>query len=229
MEKLEDALQVLLDSYLEAPYVFNDDGFLPIHLVCIYYATNVGVVDIIMRANLNGIVEPSKSPVVRSNTSHSNTHKYVGTYPLHMAVMNGACLEVIQLLTFRNSCTLIKRDKTGNTPLSIAIKYNAKIEVFNFLLAENDTLSTISDNKNNTPLHIACTYGHYEEVVETLLLSFPEALNVRNHDGLTPLDLAMRSSHCSDEIIDLLQDALYGSVEKLSIIDISKQMLFINL
>jgi len=225
MEKLEDSLQVLLDSYLEAPYVFNDDGFLPIHLACIYYATNVKVVDIIMRANLNGIVESSKSPVVRSNTSHSNTYKYVGTYPLHMAVMNGACLEVIQLLTFRNSCTLIKRDKTGNTPLSIAIKYNAKIEVCNFSLAENDTLFTISDDKNNTPLNIARTYGHHDDVVETLLLLFPQAVNVKNHDGLMPLDLAMRSSHCSGETIDLLQDALYDSAEKLSIIDISEQML----
>jgi len=225
LENLEDSLQLLLDSYLEAPYTFNEDGFLPIHLACIYYPANVNVVDIIMRANINGIVEPSKTPVARSNTSHLNAHKYVGTYPLHMAVINGACLDVVRLLTFQNPRILMKRDKNGKTPLSIAIKYKAKTEVFNFLLAENDTLSTIPDNRNNTPLHIACMHGCNKDVAETLLLSFPEALIVKNRDGLKPLDLAMRSSHCSDEIVNLLQDVSYVSVENLSYIDISKQKL----
>jgi len=55
---LDESLQVLLGSYLEAPYTFSDEGFLPIHLACIYYPTNVKIVDMIMKANPGGILEP---------------------------------------------------------------------------------------------------------------------------------------------------------------------------
>jgi len=58
MARIEDSLQILLDSYLEAPNTFSDEGYLPIHLACIYYPTNVKVVDIIMRANPSGVIEP---------------------------------------------------------------------------------------------------------------------------------------------------------------------------
>jgi len=58
MARLEDSLQMLLDSYIEAPYTFSDEGYLPIHLACIYYPTNAKVVDIIIRANPSGVIEP---------------------------------------------------------------------------------------------------------------------------------------------------------------------------
>jgi len=58
MAKLEDSLQILLDSYPEAPYTFSDDGYLPIHLACIYHSENLKVVDMIMTANPSAVVEP---------------------------------------------------------------------------------------------------------------------------------------------------------------------------
>jgi len=222
MPRLEYSLQTLLDSYLEAPKTFSDEGYLPLHLACIYYPTNVKVVDIIMTANPSGVIEPSKPPVFDSNTNNSTTSeklktlKFHGMYPLHIAVMNGASLDVVRLLTFQNAKILTEKDKKGNTPLTIAIKYNTKAEIIKFMLAENEMLSTLLDKKINTPLHIACMHGRCEDVVETLLLSFPEALYIKNFDGLTPLDLAIRSSDCSDDIIDSLQKASYGALEKLS-------------
>jgi len=139
-------------------------------------------------------------------------------YPLHIAVINGASLEVVRLLTFQNEKVLTMKDKEGNTPLTVAIKYNAKTEIINFMLAENEMLPTLLDKRANTPLHIACMYGRREDVIETLMLSFPEGLHVKNFEGLTPLDLALRSSDCSDDIINLLQEALYGAQEKISMI-----------
>jgi len=224
MARLEDSLQMLLDSYIEAPYTFSDEGYLPIHLACIYYPTNANVVDIIIRANPSCVIEPSKSPVVRSDTDNTitskktKTLKYHQMYPLHIAVINGASLEVVRLLNFQNEKVLTMKYKEGNTPLTVAIKYNAKTEIINFMLAENEMLPTLLDKRANTPLHIACMYGRCEDVIETLMLSFPEGLHVKNFEGLTPLDLALRSSDCSDDIIDLLQEAIYGAQEKISII-----------
>jgi len=221
MPRIEDSLQILLDSYKEASNTFSDEGYLPIHLACIYYPTNVKVVDIVIRANPSGVIEPSKSPVVCSNTDNTitskkpKTLKYHEMYPLHIALINGASLDVVQLLIFQNVEILTKKDKEGNTPLIVAIKYNAKEEIINFMLAENEMLPKILDKRMNTPLHIACMYGRCEDVVETLMLSFPEGLYVKNVDGLTPLDLAMRSSDCSDDIINLLQEASYGAQEKI--------------
>jgi len=105
------------------------------------------------------------------------------------------------------------KDKEGNTPLTVAIKYNAKAEIINFMLAENEMLSTILDKRTNTLHHFACMYGRFEDVVETLMLSFPEGLHVKNCNGLTPSDLTMTSSDCSDDIINLLQEASYAQVK----------------
>jgi len=147
MARIEDSLQILLDSYLEAPNTFSDEGYLPIHLACIYYPTNVKVVDIIMRAYPSGVIEPSKSPFVRSNTDYTilskkpKTLKYHEMYPLHIAVANGASLDVVRLLTLQNAEILTKKDRKGNAPLTIAIKYNAKAEIIDFMLAENAIFS----------------------------------------------------------------------------------------
>ena len=112
------------------------------------------------------------------------------------------------------------KDKNGNTPLSVSIKYNANEKNFHFLLAQNDTLSTISDYRFNTLLHLACMYRCCKEVVVTLLSSAPAAFNMKNRNGLKPVDLVMRSSYRSDDIIDLLQDALYSTQEKRNKIDV---------
>jgi len=72
----------------------------------------------------------------------------------------------------------------------------------------------------NTPLHMACIHSCCKEVIETLLLSASGALNIKNRYGLKPFDLAIRCSRCSDEIIDLLQEALYYVQEDLNNIDV---------
>ena len=51
---------MLLDSFLEKQNVFSDEEYLKIHSECIYYPTNLNVVDIIMRANPSGVIEPVK-------------------------------------------------------------------------------------------------------------------------------------------------------------------------
>jgi len=50
-------------------------------------------------------------------------------YPLHIAVSNGASLDVVQLLTFQNPDALTKKGKNGNNLLNIAIKNNPKAEI----------------------------------------------------------------------------------------------------
>jgi len=46
-----------------------------------------------------------------------------------MAVTNGASLDFIQLLSFQDPETLMKKDKYGNTPLSIAIEYEVEYSI----------------------------------------------------------------------------------------------------
>jgi len=55
---LEDTLPTLLNCYGRAAYMFNHEGFLPIHLACIYHPTNLKVVDLIIKANPSGVVKP---------------------------------------------------------------------------------------------------------------------------------------------------------------------------
>jgi len=57
LDALEDILQILLDSYSDAPYTFSDEGYLLIHLACIHYPKNVKVTGIITKANPSGVIQ----------------------------------------------------------------------------------------------------------------------------------------------------------------------------
>jgi len=57
LDGLEDTLKILIDSYSDAPYTFNGEGCLLIHLACIHYPKNVKVMEIIMKANPSGVTQ----------------------------------------------------------------------------------------------------------------------------------------------------------------------------
>jgi len=265
MERLEDSLQILLQSYPDAVSTWCN-GFLPIHLACIHFTKNVKVMQMIVRANPRGVMEPAKvrahererlvclcsfhcevrttllsrlnqnfcfpddilkktakrsiqpSPK-KKNSCFSRGISYSGSYPLHIALTNGASLDVVRLILNEDESLLMKKDRHGYSPLSIALKYKAKPQITNFLLAENRALSTVPDNRMNLPLHLACRLGCCVDVIETLLFSFPLAIHVKNRDGLNPLDLFQRSFECSDDVINLLQ-AVYHRENVKNIIDI---------
>ena len=58
MDKIEDSLPVLLDSYSDAISYVNEDGFLPIHAACRYYARNSKVIEALARSYPIGIRTP---------------------------------------------------------------------------------------------------------------------------------------------------------------------------
>ena len=58
MDKIEDSLPVLLESYLDAISYVNDDGFLPIHAACAYYARNCKVIETLINPFPIGIRTP---------------------------------------------------------------------------------------------------------------------------------------------------------------------------
>lgn len=155
-----------------------------------------------------------------------------GSYPLHIALTNGASLEVVRILVEKCPEILSKRNGLGYTPLSVAIVNNAQILIIQYLLFMEKNAATFADRRMNLPLHLACIYYTKRmsssstissplDVIKMLLKIYPEGVHKKNFDGRTPLDILVRLSDYragnerrtvqqNDAIVNLLQEIEFG-------------------
>jgi len=221
MEKLEDTLQTLVDSYSEAALEVNEYGMLPIHAACMYYPRNAKVIEILIRANPAGAIAPVKLPVASPSTKpkmvSSLSRKYLGSFPIHVALSNGASADVINQIIEADPQALGRNNKNGLSPLVLALKHRAEADVVEALLRVNESLTRISDKRMNYPLHLACMYGCSVGVVKALFEAFPAVADLPNRDGLKPIDLAQRSGKSSDDLMNMLQEVIHGEKKSATV------------
>jgi hypothetical protein len=137
------------------------------------------------------------------------------SYPVNIALMSGAQLDVIELLANAGSDVLTHSDgpEEANS-LGIAVAHGCDIDVIRLLLVANIDTAQGYDRHYNLPLHIAVRSGTAsKEILTTIHNAYPEGIGCKNFHGLTPLEVAIRSPFCSDSTVDLLQEIFDVSLE----------------
>lgn len=244
-EASEMLLNTIVKSHLTRANLPDADGFLPIHNACRYFPENAVLLDMILRGNPDSIrmqvqsttsdaaigTEPARNaPAVKRlklsvNSEYSCCRpvfastkelKYEGAYPLHVALIHGAPIDVITLLTQAGPEVLSRTDGSGAVPLSLAFRVNASTDITEFLLASNSGAASSVDKRLNTPLHFACLSRPLgkkacitSEMLKKLVLAYSASIHFRNFDGKTPLDLVQSQAAFDDETIGYLHEMAY--------------------
>jgi ankyrin repeat protein len=134
-----------------------------------------------------------------------------GSYPLHMAVANGAPPVVVEMLIRAASeDSLLLTNKHGEKPLHLALIHQADDEAIGVLLgtSANQTMALTHAREKrhgNLPIHTAATAGCSVVVAKKLLQGHPNSIHEKNQQLQTPLELALVSGRCSDDVVRLLE------------------------
>ena len=124
-------------------------------------------------------------------TDHAKHQVRDGAYPMHIAISNGAPLDVINLLMENAPDVLVMGDKFHRTPLHLAsARYDLSLDLVQLLVNYDSTPLHECDCNNELPLHIACKNEHAPvDVIRFLVNSNPAALYLANKDGFHPVEL----------------------------------------
>jgi ankyrin repeat protein len=129
-----------------------------------------------------------------------------GAYPLHMAIVAGAPLDVAEMLIKEADDILLETNKFGETPLHLALKHHVDDAIVEVMLqCEPKAVYMCDKAHGNTPAHTAAMMGCSERVAKGLLETWQEAIHQTNLDGLTPLEVAISAGVCSEDVLRLFE------------------------
>lgn len=120
------------------------------------------------------------------------------SYPLHMALCQGASLQVLQLLVQAGPQVLMQKDgPQGFTPLMLALTLLPNRSDAHQLLhkALPQAAGIVGGEDQELPLHVACrntggsSSNQSVSVVQELIRDYPAAVVQTNRRGLTPLNI----------------------------------------
>lgn len=130
------------------------------------------------------------------------------TYPLNIAIVNGASSSVVQALLDAAPQVISMWDGPNReTALHLILRMSPRdlASVDSLLLKTPHVASTVNA-KHETPLHVACRSGVTGEVVRHLVILYPEALTQRNAYQQTPLQVAQGSLELDSKVLDYLME-----------------------
>lgn len=143
-----------------------------------------------------------------------------GSYPLHIAISNGATFHVIKKLATAAPDVLTMTDKFGRTCLHLAVANGATsnsvassepiilqdtysthlprntLDILELLHSMDRNQICKQDKSKNLPLHTAMLGGCSAECVDFLIREYPQAVDMRNIDGLTPWAIKTDIKYC---------------------------------
>lgn len=163
------------------------------------YAEGVGVVDELVRDNLN------------ENINLNVTNRY-GQTVLERCILAKNRDEVVRDLLKHGADPDFKNPVTKDTPLISAVRANNRVSIKDLLYYGADV--DLQGKDLNTAMHVAVQQKHYTHVKD-LLVANPD-LTIQNKDGDTPLHLAVKSGEMS--IVGKLLEA-----EKIDVTQVNKQ------
>ena len=191
----------------------NSTG-LPVHFLCGRKSTPVSVLETLVKAH------PSGSSSLMTPESNA------GRLPLHIAVLKGASLAVVEYLCQAEPQALSTWDQEGNLPLHYAAMYASDAVVALILRAYPQACHDANAQSQRLPLHLLCARswgGCAPEhiialgTIQTVIHEYPDALKVADRRGRLPLHV-----HCASEPrADVLQVLVEGYSEALLMTDAS--------
>jgi hypothetical protein len=116
--------------------------------------------------------------------------------PLHVALMNRAPSDVIDMLLEAHPNALFAQDAEGWTPLHVSILYNGRRDddtTRKIIQLGARTGGCLHSRYVGSPLHLACRHSCSNQVLIELLRVSPNQVRVRNEAGMTPANLLWKS------------------------------------
>ena len=227
------SVEILVEANPYVLSVANKHGYLPLHVACTFPTRNHDVLAFLIYSNPYALLHHTKiGELVKKRSSleghHANhiidpnaglktvdtidlrmmqTEEFVrdGGYPLHIAIENGAPLDVVALLTNHVGREFLElTNKFRQTPLMVALSSKAGEDVVRHPLACFPDALHVTDSKGNLPLHVAAQHGATPAVFELLLGQWPTSAVEVNAEGLKASDLALRHGNCSENVTKML-------------------------
>lgn len=106
---------------------------------------------------------------------------------VHLALLKGLPLDVVEGLINYAPEALRVKDKDGYLPLHVACSYGASPEIVRTLVQAYPESVKVTNSDGKLPLHFACGVGAPLEVLNILIESYLESRNKENKFGDTPL------------------------------------------
>jgi ankyrin repeat protein len=129
--------------------------------------------------------------------------------PLHLAIKNTSCKNIIQLL-LKYGANVNIQDTKGQTPLHYAISYNQAYIAERLIQTGADV--NIQDTKGQTPLHYAARYNQTH--IAKILLENGACIDARDNIGHTPLHLCTIAA-CSNRSANGAVHNYYKTIDAL--------------
>jgi ankyrin repeat protein len=124
-----------------------------------------------------------------------------GSYPLHMAIMELAPTEVLDMLINAAPEVLSLTNKHDETPLHVAIIHGLDDITMEFLINKcpGHAFEIRDRVDGNLPIHLAIIHDYKIGTLLQILTRYPYAVRIRNNEGCLPMDLAKDA-----DVVDLL-------------------------
>jgi hypothetical protein len=154
-----------------------------IHLLCSRKTTPLYLLQTLVHANPSCLLK---------------TEKLGGRLPLHISIIKGAPVAVVQYLCQAQPQALKEVDIDGNLPVHHAAYYSSSI--LKFIIGAHPKACQVSNHKDRFPLHLVCasSWLDSETAVQDLQVCFqayPKAIQMADRYGRLPLHLRCQTPH----------------------------------
>jgi ankyrin repeat protein len=192
----------LLATYAQVPFVYQGENSqaMLVHLLCSRKKTPLYLVQTLVHANPSCLLQPEKLG---------------GRLPLHISIMKGASVDIVQYLCQAQPQALKEVDIDGNLPVHHAANYSSP--ALKFVIEAHPEACQVANRKDRFPLHLLCaatsSWGgdclESETAVRDLQVCFkayPKAIQLADRYGRLPLHLTCQAgaAHPSWDTLEFL-------------------------
>jgi hypothetical protein len=171
----------------------NSEAML-VHLLCSRKRTPLYLVQTLVEANPSCLLR---------------AEKLGGRLPLHISIIKGAPVDIIQYLCQAQPQALKELDFDGNLPVHHAASYSSP--ALKFVIEAHPEACHVSNRKDRFPLHLLCasTCVDSETAVQDMQVcyqAYPRAIQVADRYGRLPLHLTCQTYPCWETLEFLIQE-----------------------
>ena len=171
----------------------NSQGMV-IHLLCSGKRTPLFFVDTLVQANPSCLLQ---------------AEKIGGRLPLHVSIITGAPVDIVQYLCQAQPQALKEIDVDGNLPVHHAASYSSP--ALKFVIEAHPEACHVPNRKDRFPLHLLCASSCLDsetavQDVEICFKAYPKAIQVADRYGRLPLHLTCQTHACWETMEFLISE-----------------------
>ena len=233
-ETLVELTAFLLEHDQGAVSSAEDDGLLPLHLVCewdtelsiitmiynaypkaIFTETLDGLtpLDLAARLKLNKIASFLQSQIELICEAREKTKPdFNGDLPIHRALrsVDLPAVGTIKLMLAANPASVLTANSLNMLPIHVAC-LSGNLEIVECLNDANEGSLWLHDSRKNYPLHIACFAGKHDVINYILRKSDYRKVSEPNIDGKLPIQLLLYRANCDRDSLGYM-NAVYSLI-----------------